>query len=72
MAGTRNIDNLDIPIYKNSLVMIVHRSITANTEYNQLGPLLVALGGEGDVADGATGFSPYPGNINQVSLVTTE
>jgi len=42
------------------------RSITANTEYNQLGPLLVSLGQtEGDVPD-ATGFSPFPGNINQL------
>lgn len=43
-------------------------SITANTEYNQLGPLLVALGGTGDVAD-STGYSPYPGNINQVTIL---
>ena len=42
------------------------RALTANTEYNQLDPLLKALGSEeGDVAD-ATGFSPYPGNINQL------
>eukprot|EP00618_Florenciella_parvula_P031890 CAMPEP_0119536226 /NCGR_PEP_ID=MMETSP1344-20130328/49107_1 /TAXON_ID=236787 /ORGANISM="Florenciella parvula, Strain CCMP2471" /LENGTH=671 /DNA_ID=CAMNT_0007578181 /DNA_START=90 /DNA_END=2105 /DNA_ORIENTATION=- len=41
-------------------------SVTANTEYNQLGPLLKALGeSEGDVAD-ETGFSPYPGNTNQL------
>jgi UDP-sugar pyrophosphorylase len=42
-------------------------SITANTEYNQLGPLLVALGKEGDVPD-STGYSPFPGNINQVNF----
>lgn len=42
------------------------KTMTANTEYNQLGPLLKALGsGEGDVPD-ATGFSPFPGNINQL------
>lgn len=41
-------------------------SITVNVEYNQLEPLLKASGhAEGDVND-ATGFSPYPGNINQL------
>ena len=39
---------------------------TINVEYNQLDPLLRATGHEdGDVND-ATGFSPYPGNINQL------
>lgn len=39
---------------------------TINVEYNQLDPLLRASGsGEGDVND-STGFSPYPGNINQL------
>ena len=39
-----------------------------NVEYNQLDPLLRASGSpEGDVNDLATGFSPYPGNINQVT-----
>jgi UDP-sugar pyrophosphorylase len=44
------------------------KTVTANTEYNQLGPLLEALGhgSGGDVADPATGFSPFPGNINQL------
>lgn len=41
-------------------------SITVNVEYNQLEPLLKASGfPEGDVND-ATGYSPFPGNINQL------
>lgn len=39
-----------------------------NVEYNQLDPLLRATGQvDGDVND-ETGFSPFPGNINQVSF----
>ena len=39
---------------------------TMNVEYNQLDPLLRAtVSPEGDVND-ETGFSPYPGNINQL------
>lgn len=39
---------------------------TINVEYNQLDPLLRATGhDDGDVND-ETGFSPYPGNINQL------
>eukprot|EP00929_Paragymnodinium_shiwhaense_P092110 TRINITY_DN5199_c0_g1_i2.p1 TRINITY_DN5199_c0_g1~~TRINITY_DN5199_c0_g1_i2.p1 ORF type:complete len:601 (+),score=183.93 TRINITY_DN5199_c0_g1_i2:55-1803(+) len=38
-------------------------SLTINVEYNQLDPLLKATPTGGDVAD-ASGFSPYPGNIN--------
>jgi UDP-sugar pyrophosphorylase len=39
-------------------------SITINVEYNQLDPLLrETISKEGDVPD-ATGFSPFPGNIN--------
>ncbi|KAG6542802.1 hypothetical protein Mapa_015706 [Marchantia paleacea] len=39
-----------------------------NVEYNQLDPLLRATGhAEGDVND-ETGFSPFPGNINQLVL----
>eukprot|EP00947_MAST-08B_sp_MAST-8B-sp1_P000653 g653.t1 len=41
------------------------KSLTINVEYNQLDPLLRAsVSPDGDVADAATGFSPYPGNIN--------
>ena len=35
--------------------------------YNQLGPLLVEVNGEGDVAD-ESGFSPFPGNINVLAF----
>lgn len=46
-------------------------SITVNVEYNQLEPLLKASGhAEGDVND-ASGFSPYPGNINQLIFAVT-
>lgn len=37
--------------------------LTINVEYNQLDPLLKETPAGGDVAD-ASGFSPYPGNIN--------
>lgn len=41
-------------------------SITVNVEYNQLEPMLKASGfPEGDV-NGPDGFSPFPGNINQL------
>lgn len=40
---------------------------TMNVEYNQLDPLLRASGhDDGDVNDDTTGFSPFPGNINQL------
>jgi len=40
---------------------------TINVEYNQLDPLLQANGfPDGDVNDKDTGFSPFPGNINQL------
>lgn len=39
-----------------------------NVEYNQLDPLLKATGHpKGDV-NCETGYSPYPGNINQASF----
>ncbi len=41
-------------------------SLTVNVEYNQLEPMLLASGfTDGDV-NGADGFSPFPGNINQL------
>jgi len=40
------------------------KSLVINVEYNQLGPLLKSVNGEGDIADEATGYSPYPGNSN--------
>lgn len=43
--------------------------MTINVEYNQLDPLLRATTNpEGDVNDPTTGFSPFPGNINQLIL----
>eukprot|EP00931_Biecheleriopsis_adriatica_P090263 TRINITY_DN6427_c0_g1_i1.p1 TRINITY_DN6427_c0_g1~~TRINITY_DN6427_c0_g1_i1.p1 ORF type:complete len:580 (-),score=160.43 TRINITY_DN6427_c0_g1_i1:54-1793(-) len=39
------------------------KGLTINVEYNQLDPLLKETPTGGDVAD-ASGFSPYPGNIN--------
>lgn len=43
--------------------------MTINVEYNQLDPLLRATSNpEGDVNDPSTGFSPLPGNINQLVL----
>lgn len=42
-------------------------SFTCNVEYNQLEPLLLATLGTGDEND-ATGFSPFPGNINQLLI----
>lgn len=45
------------------------REITINVEYNQLDPLLRAtISPDGDVNDPNTGFSPFPGNINQLVL----
>lgn len=45
----------------------IESNITVNVEYNQLDPLLRANGfADGDVNDSVTGFSPYPGNINQL------
>ncbi|KAK9828897.1 hypothetical protein WJX72_002655 [[Myrmecia] bisecta] len=44
------------------------RSMTINVEYNQLDPLLRAtVNPEGDVND-ESGYSPFPGNINQLVL----
>lgn len=49
------------------LTHIDGRSMTVNVEYNQLGPMLVSNGfPEGDSKDSSTGYSPYPGNINQL------
>ncbi|KAM1726590.1 hypothetical protein ACFX12_017342 [Malus domestica] len=44
------------------------RSMVINVEYNQLDPLLRATGyPDGDV-NNETGYSPFPGNINQLIL----
>lgn len=41
-------------------------SITVNVEYNQLEPMLLASGFPGGDVNGPDGFSPFPGNINQL------
>eukprot|EP00039_Didymoeca_costata_P012639 m.183046 g.183046 ORF g.183046 m.183046 type:complete len:621 (-) comp15538_c0_seq18:1175-3037(-) len=42
------------------------QTMTCNVEYNLLEPMLIAAGHkDGDVA-GGDGFSPYPGNMNQL------
>lgn len=50
------------------LVRFTRHVRTINVEYNQLDPLLRATPGfeDGDVNDPATGYSPFPGNINQL------
>ena len=45
------------------------QSLVINVEYNQLDPLLSSQGDRrGDVADPRTGYSPYPGNANNIVL----
>ena len=40
-----------------------------NVEYNQLDPLLSSQGDcKGDVPDPTTGYSPYPGNANNIVI----
>ena len=40
-----------------------------NVEYNQLDPLLSSQGDrKGDVPDPKTGYSPYPGNANNIVI----
>jgi UDP-sugar pyrophosphorylase len=46
-----------------------NKSLVINVEYNQLDPLLCTQGdGLGDVADPNTGYSPFPGNANNLIL----
>ncbi|KAG5181643.1 nucleotide-diphospho-sugar transferase [Tribonema minus] len=53
-----------------AIVALTHTdgsSLIINVEYNQLDPLLRAtVSPEGDVNDPETGFSPYPGNTNNI------
>ena len=45
------------------------QSLVINVEYNQLGPLLSSQGDcKGDVPDPTTGYSPYPGNANNLVI----
>jgi len=43
------------------------KSLVINVEYNQLDPLLKTQG-KGDVADESTGYSPFPGNANNIVI----
>ena len=46
-----------------------NKSLVINVEYNQLDPLLRTQGeGLGDVPDPQTGYSPFPGNANNLVL----
>jgi UDP-sugar pyrophosphorylase len=45
------------------------KSLVINVEYNQLDPLLRTQGDcKGDVADPETGYSPFPGNANNIVI----
>lgn len=45
------------------------KSLVINVEYNQLDPLLLSQGDKkGDVPDPATGYSPFPGNANNIVI----
>ena len=45
------------------------KSLVINVEYNQLDPLLRSQGDcKGDVADPSTGYSPFPGNANNLVI----
>jgi UDP-sugar pyrophosphorylase len=45
------------------------KSLVINVEYNQLDPLLRSQGDKkGDVADPETGYSPFPGNVNNIVI----
>jgi UDP-sugar pyrophosphorylase len=45
------------------------KSLVINVEYNQLDPLLRSQGDcKGDIPDPATGYSPFPGNANNLIL----
>ena len=49
------------------------RTMVCNVEYNQLEPMLLAAGfSEGDVNEADTGFSKFPGNINQFIIDLTK
>mmetsp|Transcript_43178 Transcript_43178/g.124824 ORF Transcript_43178/g.124824 Transcript_43178/m.124824 type:complete len:332 (+) Transcript_43178:1-996(+) len=45
------------------------KSLVINVEYNQLDPLLRSQGDKtGDVPDPSTGYSPFPGNVNNIVI----
>lgn len=45
------------------------RLMVINVEYNQLDPLLRATGHPDGDENCETGYSPFPGNINQVNFL---
>jgi len=52
-----------------SIPFLYIKSLVINVEYNQLGPLLSSQGDcKGDVPDPNTGYSPYPGNANNLVI----
>lgn len=59
---------LNAPSHTCPAVDCSFRLAKINVEANQLDPLLRDVNGKGDVNDEETGFSPYPGNINQLVL----
>lgn len=69
-----DVNSMAVPRYAKqaigALAKLTHidgREMTVNVEYNQLDPLLRAtINPEGDVNDVNSGFSPFPGNINQL------
>jgi len=49
-----------------------NQSMVINVEYNQLDPVLKSQGNRlGDVPDPDTGYSPFPGNINNIVIELT-
>ena len=44
------------------------RGILCNVEYNQLSAMLVAAGDSSGDTNDASGYSPYPGNTNQLAV----
>lgn len=63
---------LEYKVNKCLYSIISGRSMVINVEYNQLDPLLRATGHpDGDV-NNETGYSPFPGNINQVFFMHIE
>jgi UDP-sugar pyrophosphorylase len=52
---------------KGAVVSVASRTLVVNVEYNQLDALVRAsLDARGDYNDPATGYSPFPGNTNQL------
>ena len=51
------------------MVSVASRTLVVNVEYNQLDALVRAsLDARGDYNDPTTGYSPFPGNTNQLII----